>query len=212
MSTSSNTSTLTLTDARRRAVRASADTREHDREALRHPRLRALLHRLRAAAPTNIGLPAAVDIDYRPLAPMLDHLLNNVGDPDTDPTYPGHAKDLKRDVVTFFGDLFHAPPDRFGYVTSGGTESNLYALYLARSRHPDGIVPHSAAAHPVDRTSAEFSRVSETARRFATPLRNSVGVSGSSSPTPRPAGRGVRDVRVLAGLRRREDNPAQYSP
>ena len=134
-----SSNTPTLANARRRTIRARADTREHDREALRHPRLRPLLHRLRAAAPTSTGFPVAVDIDYRPLAPMLGHLLNNVGDPNIDPAYPGHAKDLERDVVTFFGSLFRAPPDRFGYVTSGGGSGggNLYALYLARSRHPE---------------------------------------------------------------------------
>jgi histidine decarboxylase len=34
-----------------------------------------------------------------------------------------------------------------GYVTSGGTEATLHALWLARSLHPDGIVYYSAAAH-----------------------------------------------------------------
>lgn len=143
---SAGRNTPMLTNGRPRDSWARASTRERADQAIQL-RLKALLNRLRTAAPTSIGFPAAVDIDYRPLAPTFAHLLNNVGDPDIDPTYPGHAKDLERDVVTFFGDLFRAPPDRFGYVTSGGSESNLYALYLARSRYPDGLVLHSAAAH-----------------------------------------------------------------
>src|SRR3712207_8631928 len=39
-------------------------------------RLNALLARVAAAAPTNIGFPAATDLDYLPLAPLLGRLLN----------------------------------------------------------------------------------------------------------------------------------------
>ncbi|MFI0796625.1 histidine decarboxylase [Micromonospora rubida] len=121
------------------------------RTALNSPaddsRLDALLHRLTAARATNIGFPAAVDVDYQPLAPLLGHLLNNVGDPDTDPAHPNHTKDFEREVVAFFAGLFRAPQRWSGYITSGGSESNLHALYLARSRYPDGIVFHSSAAH-----------------------------------------------------------------
>ncbi|MET7951982.1 histidine decarboxylase [Micromonospora sp. NPDC005324] len=111
------------------------------------PRLDALLRRLAAARTTNIGFPAAVDVDYQSLAPLLAHLLNNVGDPDTDPTHPTHSKDFEREVLAFLAGLFRAPERWWGYITSGGSESNLYALYLARSRYPNGIVFHSTAAH-----------------------------------------------------------------
>ncbi|WFE52984.1 histidine decarboxylase [Micromonospora sp. WMMD1155] len=111
------------------------------------PRLDALLRQLNAAQATNIGFPAAVDIDYRNVAPLFAHLLNNVGDPDADPTHPNHSKDLEREVLAFLAGLFRAPERWWGYITSGGSESNLYALYLARSRYPDGIVYHSTAAH-----------------------------------------------------------------
>ncbi|MFV2104422.1 histidine decarboxylase [Micromonospora sp. LOL_024] len=112
-----------------------------------NPRLGALLRRLAGSASTNIGFPAAVDLDYRTLGPFLGHLLNNVGDPAFDPTHPNHTKEFEREVLAFFAGLFRAPEPWTGYVTSGGSESNLSALYLARSRYPDGIVLHSAAAH-----------------------------------------------------------------
>src|SRR5262249_52812914 len=96
----------------------------------------------------QIGYPGAIDFDYSELAPFFDHLLNNVGDPEVDPTYRQHTKHLEREVVTFFPDLFRAPPeDRWGYVTTDGTESNLYALYLARHLLPDAIVYCSEATH-----------------------------------------------------------------
>ncbi|MFF5085331.1 histidine decarboxylase [Actinoplanes sp. NPDC000266] len=100
-----------------------------------------------ATAPGNIGFPAATDLDYQPLAPLLAHLLNNVGDPQNDPQYPGHTMDLERDVLAFFADLFHAPAGHGGYVTTGGTEGNLYALLQARTALPGAAVYYSSETH-----------------------------------------------------------------
>lgn len=109
--------------------------------------LREIVTRITAAAPTNIGFPAARDIDYSPLAVLLGQLLNNIGDPGTDPLYPAHVHDLEREVLDFMADLFRAPPGWTGYVTTGGTEGNLYGLWLGRTKLPNAIVYHSAAAH-----------------------------------------------------------------
>jgi histidine decarboxylase len=44
--------------------------------------------------------------------------------------------------------LLRAPEDDWwGYVTNGGTEGNLYGLYLARELHPNAIVYFSQASH-----------------------------------------------------------------
>jgi histidine decarboxylase len=108
-----------------------------------------LANRLESIRPTNIGFPAASDVDYSPLNSFFDrHLLNNLGDPFTDGAYPQHTKALEVAVVTFIADLMRAPADdRWGYVTSGAGEGNLYAMHLARSLHPRGIVYYSEAAH-----------------------------------------------------------------
>lgn len=97
----------------------------------------------------NLGFPGATDIDYSPLGPTLGVLLNNVGDPGVRGVALNHTKDIELRVVRWLADLFRAPiNDRWGYVTSCGTESNLYALHAARSQHPNTIVYHSSAAHP----------------------------------------------------------------
>ncbi|WP_225853700.1 hypothetical protein [Micromonospora sp. AMSO31t] len=97
---------------------------------------------------THVGFPVATDIDYSPLAPLFGSLLNNIGDPWTDPDGANHTKRYEREVLDWFGDLFRAPAgDRWGYLTSGGTEGNLYGLYLARARLPEALVYHSADAH-----------------------------------------------------------------
>lgn len=68
----------------------------------------------------------------------------NLGDPGL---FPGtHA--LEQLLVRRFGTLFHCP-DAGGYATSGGTESNIQALRLAKAgardvTKPNVIVPDSA--------------------------------------------------------------------
>ena len=107
-----------------------------------------LLRQYQGERATGIGFPTATDIDYTELAPFFGLRLNNVGDPWTDPVNPDHAKELEREVIDFLADLFRAPSDdRWGDITSGGTERNLYGLYTARALYPDGVVYHSAAAH-----------------------------------------------------------------
>src|SRR5262245_42214009 len=88
-----------------------------------------LTGRLEAARPFNIGFPGAVDFDYAPLARLLTgHLLNNIGDPCADGLAVNHTKAMEREVVSFVADLLQAPSDdRWGYVTTGGSEGNLYA-------------------------------------------------------------------------------------
>ena len=110
-------------------------------------RFKATLDR---AQPFNIGFPGSTDFNHTALADLATrYLINNVGDPLVAGVAANHTKVFEREVVNFVGDLFHAPADdRWGYVTAGGTESNLYALYMARRRHRDAIVYYSEAAHP----------------------------------------------------------------
>jgi len=70
------------------------------------------------------------------------------GDPFKDGTYGLHTHDFEREVIVWFAELLHAPADDiWGYVTNGGTEGNLYGLYLARELYPDGMVYASQDTH-----------------------------------------------------------------
>ena len=117
------------------------------------PRLDGELDRLRRRLDEtrrcHIGFPGATDFDYTPLAGLLStQLLNNVGDPYTDGAMHIHTKAFEREVIAFCADLFRAPADdRWGYVTSGGSEGNLYALHLARNLFPQAACYFSDAAH-----------------------------------------------------------------
>lgn len=95
-----------------------------------------------------IGYPVAKDFDYSRLYEFLKHPINNIGDPYEGNTYKVQTHEMEREVIDFFAQLFRADPrDYWGYVTHGGSESNLYGLYLARESHPNAMVYFSESTH-----------------------------------------------------------------
>lgn len=94
-----------------------------------------------------LGYPVASDIQCPEFLPFFKWLINNVGDPFVDPLYALHSKSFEREILAFFADLFRAPEKYWGYVTSGGTEANMYALLSAREQFPEGILYYSDATH-----------------------------------------------------------------
>jgi histidine decarboxylase len=95
-----------------------------------------------------VGYPCAADFDYSPLYRFLAFPVNNVGDPFLDSNYHINTHPYEREVLDFFGESFHAPSgETWGYVTNGGTEGNMYGLYLARDLYPEGMVYFSEDTH-----------------------------------------------------------------
>ena len=70
------------------------------------------------------------------------YMETNMGDPEL---FPG-TKELEQKVFHMTAELLHAPPTYGALFLSGGTESNLTALYLARSlsHKKEIIIPQSA--------------------------------------------------------------------
>lgn len=111
-------------------------------------RLNAYMKKAEERADYFIGYPIAQDFDYSELYPLLKLPLNNVGDPQVESTYDLNSRSLEQEVLNFFADLFHAPANNWwGYVTNGGSEGNLYGLYVARELYPNGVVYYSEATH-----------------------------------------------------------------
>ena len=111
-------------------------------------RLDALKNKLDSAIGKSMGYPGTFDYDYRELYPFLSYSLNNVGDPFSTATYQLQTHDFEREVLGYFAEMARAPKDEWwGYVTNGGTEGNLYGLYLARELHPNCIVYFSQDSH-----------------------------------------------------------------
>jgi histidine decarboxylase len=95
-----------------------------------------------------LGYPCTREFDYRPLYRFLGLPMNNVGDPYIPSRYHLNSHEFEREVVDFFAHLTHAEQNEvWGYVTNGGTEGNMYGLYLARELYPKGLVYYSEATH-----------------------------------------------------------------
>ena len=108
----------------------------------------------RACFHTALVVPGNQSFDYSPLIPFLSHCLNNLGDPFHQTNYRANTHQFEREVILHFAQFMGLDPeDAWGYVTSGGTEGNMYSLYLARELHPAGYVlllRGSTLLHPQD--------------------------------------------------------------
>jgi len=97
---------------------------------------------------TFVGYPCRGDLDYTALLDFLHYPVNNVGDPFAPSTYRVHTREIEREVLAWFAELTHIPPEEYwGYVTNGGTEGNIYGLFLARELFPAGMVYYAEATH-----------------------------------------------------------------
>ena len=111
-------------------------------------RLDGLYDRIRRDAPTCIGYPCNQLFDYSPLFRFLSYPVNNVGDPFVPSNYHLNTHDFEREVLDEFCCLTHAAADSFwGYVTNGGTEGNMYGIFLGRELFPEGLVYYSEDSH-----------------------------------------------------------------
>jgi histidine decarboxylase len=96
----------------------------------------------------HAGYPYNLSCDYSAIAQFFGFLLNNAGDPYVEPDFGLHSRKFEQEVLSFFAELYQIPEDEFwGYVTAGGTEGNLYGIYLGREIYPDGILYSSEDSH-----------------------------------------------------------------
>lgn len=120
------------------------DARNEDDLAL----LGRLAARMAAEQDRMLGFPINLDFDCRPLAEFLRLHGNNVGNPRSESDYRIDTKKFEIAVLDFFAELAGGDSERFfGYLTSGGTESNVFAAWVARERYPDAVLYASAEAH-----------------------------------------------------------------
>ena len=111
-------------------------------------RLDELESKFEALAGHFLGYPTNQDFDYSALLPFLSYNVNNVGDPFHESGFSTNTHDIEREVIGRFADLMRLPEDEaWGYVTNGGTEGNMYGMFLARELFPDGIVYFSEDTH-----------------------------------------------------------------
>lgn len=95
--------------------------------------LHELVLRLKGALTTFLGYPCNTAYDYSALSTFANVNINNVGCPYSPSTYKANTKDIEREVLRWFANLWDIHPDHiWGYITNGSTESNMQGLYVAR--------------------------------------------------------------------------------
>ena len=96
----------------------------------------------------QVGYPCNQSFDYSDLTPFLEYTLNNVGDPFHDSNFRSNTHEIEREVIARFASLMRLEQEHaWGYVTAGGTEGNMYGIYMGRELFPDGMVYFSQDTH-----------------------------------------------------------------
>ncbi len=109
--------------------------------------MRQFYWRLQSSAPFMLGFPGNLNNDFSEFYKFFDFVINNVGDPScTDGSYRMHSKEYEQKVLEFFKGIYNLDQNSWGYLTNGGTESNLMGLLLGRNKYPDGVI-YSADGH-----------------------------------------------------------------
>ena len=111
-------------------------------------RLDALLDNFEDLSQRMSGYPVSQIYDYSELFPFLKYSANNVGDPFYDSNYLMNTHEIEREVIARFAGLMHLEEEQaWGYVTSGGTEGNMYGMFMGRELFPQGMVYFSQDTH-----------------------------------------------------------------
>lgn len=115
---------------------------------MKNGNIQKIYERLQERSDNVLGYPLARDFSYSEFAPFLDICVNNVGDPENLSTLAIDTKDIEMECVNYFAELFStSTKEVWGYVTNGGTEGNLYGLYVARESFPNAMVYYSESTH-----------------------------------------------------------------
>jgi histidine decarboxylase len=109
----------------------------------------------------HAGYPFNLNYDYSELLPFFTFSINNLGAPFIPSNYQIDSRHLERETLAFFAKLYQGK-DWWGYVTTGGTEGNLYGLLLGRETYPDGILYATADSHYSINKAARFFKIPHT--------------------------------------------------
>ena len=111
-------------------------------------RIHAVLSEFKLLSPFSAGYPVNQRFDYSRLYPLLDYCGNNIGDPFGYSRYQSNTHEVERDVVQAMAKLARLPAaEAWGYVTSGGTEGNMYGIYVGREVLGEPVAYFSEDTH-----------------------------------------------------------------
>lgn len=77
-------------------------------------------------------VPKNNDLSILGVSSLAKLHLNNAGDPWVQGNAKMHTKEFEREVLEFTANLYGIQHNYWGYITSGGTEGNLFGTYMGR--------------------------------------------------------------------------------
>jgi len=77
-------------------------------------------------------VPENNDLSILGISSLAKMHLNNAGDPWVHGNAKMHTKEFEREALDFVARLYGIENRYWGYITSGGTEGNLYSMYTGR--------------------------------------------------------------------------------
>lgn len=97
----------------------------------------------------QLGYPIShLDEIFSPLEGIKNYYINNVGSPDISTAFASNSHSFEMGVLHWFADLWGIEKTcQWSYITNGGTESNIQAIYFARESFPDAVAYVSTDAH-----------------------------------------------------------------
>ncbi len=111
-------------------------------------RVHQVLSEFELVGPFSAGYPVNQQFDYSALYPLLAFAANNIGDPFGYSRYQANTHETEREVVSMVAELMRLPPDQaWGYVTAGGTEGNMYGIYVGREMLREPVAYFSQDTH-----------------------------------------------------------------
>ncbi len=112
-------------------------------------RLNAIFETMEKTQENHLGYPPPEAFAAEALQRFFHRSMINLGNPFDDDDTPGNTLAEERELLAFFAKLTHLPSEQCrGYVTTGGSEGNLFGLFVARERLPGAPVYLSEATHP----------------------------------------------------------------
>lgn len=93
------------------------------------------------------SVPLSLRTQYLLMLHYTSPFSNNCGDIDERGNYDMDTKAIEKKIVALFSEKFGMGDNAWGYVSSGGTESNSCGISVAFNKYPNGIVYYSQSAH-----------------------------------------------------------------
>lgn len=101
---------------------------------------------------SHFGYPANMSqrsplVDAFRFIEAYGYLANNCGDVNETGNYQMDSKKIERDILKIFAEKFGIEDKYWGYITSGGSESNQWAINTSFKKNPNGILYFCESAH-----------------------------------------------------------------